>query len=383
MDTREIDASRTATGAFKDLKISENSADSSLDDEKEEGKQRIRDDRSSGIARCLKVLFCCVKRESSVEEIEYDPDEYDYIVEKLVVRRVPLALFAIPADLMDRRRFGVTNHSSRSTFSSSFSRDAQNTAREMPHLVRIACDSATNKALLCKDKCQDPIDGSYQEKYSIRREGILSRFSALYPDLKSKSPLKDPLNFSQGGRLFTEDFSEISSSTRTDVSSRTTSSMAVSNDAPIRDDFICRKSTDSLFKFAKKTNDKSRAKKNDAVQDVSRKEQDKFIPKRIQKYVVLPFQVRRGSFDPAKSKAIIGDLGVDGKSLSYVDEFVKNKPSESTESTENVKNRDLGSNTAVRWRITIKRQRANAIPEHVVSEECFFFKPRFLEGKMQ
>lgn len=63
---------------------------------------------SSKIIKQLKTLFCCVKLESHDEIIKYNPDEYDYIVEKLVVKRVPFALFAIRGDLLDRHRSGVT-----------------------------------------------------------------------------------------------------------------------------------------------------------------------------------------------------------------------------------------------------------------------------------
>lgn len=81
--------------------MSDNSVDSTI--EEEEG--RINHTRPSGIAKRLKALFCCFGRESSERGIiRYDPDEYDYIVEKLIVKRVPLALFAIPADIANRRR---------------------------------------------------------------------------------------------------------------------------------------------------------------------------------------------------------------------------------------------------------------------------------------
>lgn len=66
-------------------------------------------------------MFCCVKPEPHEEVVEYDPDEYDYIIEKLVVKRVPLALFAIRADLLNRDRSDVTltpQQASQSTSSS-------------------------------------------------------------------------------------------------------------------------------------------------------------------------------------------------------------------------------------------------------------------------
>lgn len=102
----------------KKKKMSESSSDSAVDDA-EGGKRRARGGDMGGMTRRLRTLFCCLKREPSVEEtVKYDPDEYDYVVEKLVVRRVPLAFFAIPADRANRRGRGATYNSSQSTSSS-------------------------------------------------------------------------------------------------------------------------------------------------------------------------------------------------------------------------------------------------------------------------
>lgn len=203
-----------------------------------------------------------------------------------------------------------------------------------------------------------------QTKSSVWQETIPNRFNALHPDMKeSECSLKDSLNFSCS-RQFAEDISEATSSTRTDVSSRTISSVTVQNDIPSRNDTHCGFSN-PLFGFGSKRNDKLRAEKDEAARDVSSgKERDKFVPGRNRKYIVSPFRVRRGFFDLAKSKDIEG-LRVDGKSLSYIEESLEDK---SSELTEDVKDRDLGSNAAVRWRITIKSQRANATPEHAGSK---------------
>lgn len=94
------------------------------------------------------------------------------------------------------------------------------------------------------------------------------------------------------------------------------------------------------------------------------KEQDRFVSGWNRRYIVSPFRVQRGSFDLAKPKAVVGDLGVDGKSL-YIDESFEDN---SSEPTGNVKDRDSESNAAVRWRITVRRQHANSTPEYAVSE---------------
>lgn len=135
--------------------MSDNSVDSTIEEEE----QRINHDtRPSGIAQRLKALFCCFRRESNVREIRYGPDEYDYIVEKLVVKRVPLALFAIPADLANRRRPDdaplTPDDTSQSSSLSAFSGNnpTANTATRGTYLTstkmdRTVYDFAPNKAL--------------------------------------------------------------------------------------------------------------------------------------------------------------------------------------------------------------------------------------------
>lgn len=106
-------------------------------------------------------------------------------------------------------------------------------------------------------------------------------------------------------------------------------------------------------------NDKSKKQNiwKEAQNPSTLKDRSKFILGRNRKYIVSPFQVRRGSLDLTKPKNVAGNFGVDGKSLTYIEESVEEK---SSESAENSKEKDLQTNTAVRWRITIRRRRANA-----------------------
>lgn len=189
----------------------------------------------------------------------------------------------------------------------------------------------------------------------IGKLGILSRFGARHPDLREfERPSKNRSNFSRSKQSLTEDIS-ITSSTRTDISSRTsTSSMVVQDDVSTREN-----SRESAFDNER--NDKSRPK----MEDVSRQpwnpstekdRDDKFGLGRNRRYIVSPFRVRRGSLDLTKPKNV-ENFGIDGKSLAYIQESLEEKSSESAEDS---KDRDLQSNPAVRWRITIKRRRANA-----------------------
>lgn len=128
------------------------SADSTVDDEKEE-ERRARDGRTDGMMRRLKALFCCLRHEPRAEgTVEYDPDECDYVVEKLIVRRVPLALFAIPADLAD--------NASRSTSSSALggAGSVANATREAS--TKLGTDrTATNETLRFADERRDSVGG--------------------------------------------------------------------------------------------------------------------------------------------------------------------------------------------------------------------------------
>ncbi|KAH0949666.1 hypothetical protein HN011_009837 [Eciton burchellii] len=86
--------------------MSESSVSSSISEQS----GRDQDDRAKATSR-LRKLFCCFKRELCAAEIAEigDSDDYDYIVEKLLVKRVPLGLFAIPAD--PQRTPSTSSHS--------------------------------------------------------------------------------------------------------------------------------------------------------------------------------------------------------------------------------------------------------------------------------
>lgn len=202
----------------------------------------------------------------------------------------------------------------------------------------------------------------YRTKCSVRQEGIPNRFNALHSDSeRSECPLENPLNFSRSRQLLAQDdVSEVTSSTKTDIS-QTTSSLTVQDDISTRDDSThCGSSLNGLERERK-----SYAQRDETAGDTSYgKERDKFVSRRNRKYIVSPFRVQRGSFDLAKPKSVVGNLGVDGKSLSYIEESLE----ESSKLTENAKDRNLGSNTAVRWRITVKHQHTTSTPEHAVSE---------------
>lgn len=162
----------------------------------------------------------------------------------------------------------------------------------------------------------------------------------------------------------------MASSTRTDISSRTsTSSVIGQDDVSIQDNSVRH---ESIIKS--EINDKS--KKEDISRQAQNpstvKDQGKFILGRNRKYIVSPFQVKRGSLDLTKPKNIVENFGVDGKSLAYIEESAEEKSSELAEDS---KDCNLQSNTAVRWRITIRRRRANAEVCHVLSErihKCIF-----------
>lgn len=104
--------------------LTQSSIDSTIDKEREDTRNRA----PSKLTTRLKALFvCCFKpdRGKSNEIIEYDPDEYDYIIEKLLVKRVPLAFFAIQADLPvgSKSYMATSDNTSQSTSSSTFDKN--------------------------------------------------------------------------------------------------------------------------------------------------------------------------------------------------------------------------------------------------------------------
>ncbi|KAL6427592.1 hypothetical protein ACFW04_008815 [Cataglyphis niger] len=341
--------------------MSEKSIDSTIEEQEDRHIKRSR------IAKCFKALFCCFKRESNAREIvKYDPYEYDYIVEKLVVKRVPLALFVIPADLADRRRCDdamsddISPSSSLSAFGgNNFSANAitHKTYPTSTRMNRSVYDSAANKTLRSDINKNQDLSLDDQAKSLIWKQGILNRFNvSLHPDLKEfERSSKNPPNFPRSKLSFAEDIS-VTSNTKTDISSRSsTSSITVQDDVSTREDFA---RLGSVLKSER--NDKSQAKKKDIEKD-----RNKFVLGRNRRYIVSPFRIKRDSLDLTKPKNVVGDFGVDGKSLAYIQESVEEK---SSELVKNSKDCDLQSNT-VRWRITIRRRRANANSEPPSSEE--------------
>lgn len=98
-------------------------------------------------------------------------------------------------------------------------------------------------------------------------------------------------------------------------------------------------------------------------QDISsEKNRNNYLAGLNRRYIVSPFRIQKGFFDFKKSENVDEDSGVNCKSLTYFEESVEEK----TLHKEPSKN-DL-PNTAVRWRITIRQQRANMDSEVTTTE---------------
>lgn len=316
--------------------MSENSADSTVDEEEEQ--EDNRDPKSGGIARRLKALICCFRRtRRSREEIaEYDPDEYDYIVEKLVVKRVPIALFAIPIDLRNLHRPNVFATPSGTTESTSTSGAGSSTVVARYDKMDKTCDRNEDRVSI----------GQMRRVHVNLKEFKMSRKGS--PD--------NPGN----KRSFARDITD-PGMTFGAISSNAASSAIIQDG--ISDKSVPGTSTDnSPLGLGSEKIAKSQAERNNSrqSQDASLigKIQENFIPARSRRYIVSPFRaVRRGSFDLAKPMSVvIGDPGVNGQ--SYTEKSVEDKSSGSTE--KNAKEDESKSNTAMRWRITVRHQSKNA-----------------------
>lgn len=189
------------------------------------------------------------------------------------------------------------------------------------------------------------------------REEILKRFSALHPDLKeSERPPKDLPTLSQTNKQsFTENVAKAVSSDRTNVFTKHMTSTTIQGDSVHRGG--------PILGFGTKRIEKSDGLRQ--TRDTSGKDGGNCFPGLNRRYIVSPFRVRRDSFDLGQPKS--GDTGVDCKSLTYLGESTEDKTLQLVEAS---KDRDLPK-TAVRWRITIRRQRANAASEVAASEVNF------------
>lgn len=203
---------------------------------------------------------------------------------------------------------------------------------------------------------------------SVLREKIFNRFNTTHTNLKqSERSNKIPQNISQNKRSYTEDIFEMMSSARTSVSS-TRKSTTDHDDIPHHKESVryyprnlsCRfgtkRNTVKNKRQTKRTNDSKQLRGVSSVRNVNHN----FIAGRNMNYVVSPLQ--RGSCNLEKPANIIGDCGMDDKSLTHVKESSKN----TSDLIENLKTCD-SSNAAVRWRITIRHRRATASADPVVS----------------
>ncbi|XP_020283111.1 uncharacterized protein LOC109854438 isoform X1 [Pseudomyrmex gracilis] len=320
--------------------MSENSTDSTVneeeEEEEEEEEQRDRNVKSGRIARRLKALICCFGREQSREEIpEYNPDEYDYIVEKLVVRRVPIALFAIPNDLRNRRG----PDASAASLTSSVTSASASTSTFGGSSIVVARE--TYLADKPSDEDRVSIGKKRQVRVNLKEFKMSPKYSTNIPESKR---LCFAPNIS-GVRPFSA------------VSSKTASSV-ITQDGTL-DKFVPRVSNSNFEskKPGKRLEFSSQAEENSShLQGASiGKVRDNLIPARNRRYIVSPFRVQRGSFDLAKPMSVVGDSN--DKSLTYVEKSVEN---ELSEPIENSKEDDPRSNAAMRWRITVKHRRKNA-----------------------
>lgn len=210
-------------------------------------RNRIFDDiscSSNATERWTSILSCCWRRkpERKFSLKEYNPNECDYIVEKLVVKRVPLSLYAtaedyqefideknqketsqrppmgpnvIPKEMRDKQIYSVWPEIDSSFYF-------------LKHKAREDFSNRPSNKNLRFDRDEDMLDedavqagpSNYKRHVSSRVRGnemenaFLDQFSALHPDLKeSERPPKDPnpLNPPRSKRSLAESISEIGS----------------------------------------------------------------------------------------------------------------------------------------------------------------------------
>lgn len=198
------------------------------------GDTRRRNLTTSGC--CRSFLSCCFKRnrrqiisKQFTEDID-TPEYYDYIVEKLVIKRVPISLFAMSHDTYGKEKEPEDCDCERNK--------SPKVSQSTKNIYSIA--PATNSSVFYADENNEPgpsgfMNGakilrfspndndrlkSYNEKPIIHENAIqlLDRFTALHPNLKeSERAPKDPcpLNtVTKSRRLLAEEISEISSTTK-------------------------------------------------------------------------------------------------------------------------------------------------------------------------
>ncbi|XP_015601985.1 uncharacterized protein LOC107270979 isoform X2 [Cephus cinctus] len=299
------------------------------------------------------IFSCCfrglTKRKASIQD--YDPEECDYIVEKLVVKRVPIALFATPYDIYDRKR--IKKRESEDGFPPVRMTDTKNIYRVIPDMkqplyyaMNDTHDKPSTSIHFAKstDTLHEDAIYNYDKNLETERQNeYLNRFTALHPDLKEcDRPPKDPcpLNLqSRNKRSLAEDISEIAStrigSPRTDTrgnykidtkagavyvtvsdTSRELSMLSVDEEFPTRDTpFSIRRNASNCSKiesvallpcvsFSQKNsrehvnkfdlgNHSSDSAKSKSRSDISSddKSQDYESPKGKENYVVAPVSV--------------------------------------------------------------------------------------------
>lgn len=196
-------------------------------------------------ARWTSILSCCWrrKRERKPPLEEYNLNEWDYIVEKFVVKRVPLALYATENDF---REFIESRKDIQSSYGPIAGPAVKETSDKQVYTTvpgagstlyyfknkgrRDLSDRPSNKNLRF-NRDEDMLDedavqagpSNYKDRNMLtsRKDELeneyLNQFSSLHPNLKdSERPPKDPhpLNQPRSKRSLAEDISEIASSTK-------------------------------------------------------------------------------------------------------------------------------------------------------------------------
>ncbi|XP_012340261.1 uncharacterized protein LOC105735055 [Apis florea] len=167
--------------------------------------------------KCCQLFLSCFKinrKKESLEDIMDDNvKEYDYIVEKLVVKRVPFVLFSMPKNVLENKINSETRNNSNEETPQSQTKltTMYSTASETQSLLYYSDRFDQNISLDISNKCSHPDTNrallnernrkhTFSDNYHTRITELMNTLSSLHPNLKEEErPPKDPypLNISQ------------------------------------------------------------------------------------------------------------------------------------------------------------------------------------------
>ncbi|XP_076182211.1 uncharacterized protein LOC143154196 [Ptiloglossa arizonensis] len=165
--------------------------------------------------KCYGLLFSCFKvnrkRQSKENFVRYEPKEYDYIVEKLVVKRVPFVFFTISENALETKS-DVCNEDTQKSLATAEVNTIYSTGSETHSLLY--CSDKLNGNMEIPNKClhfgANMTALNERDKRSILSTNYNTKITKLMNTMSSLHPnLKECKNIPKNNKISSKEVKEI------------------------------------------------------------------------------------------------------------------------------------------------------------------------------